>query len=351
MKTYPTGTTFGRFCRALAIAKGDPLSAEAYAEAQPWDDRVAIVSSLKGLMTPHATGDYAGSSGPVFTDFAEFLRPQTLVGRLTSLRRVPFNVRMVTGIGGSRAAWVTEGETIPASYSSFETADALPIRKVATIACIGDELVRASKPTADAVVAADVGAAIVEQMDRAFIDPSYGATDTRPASVTFGATQLDSSGSTVAAIDSDLEAMVQVLVDAGMQLNTAAWILHPRTAVHLALKRGANDGLAYPGMTVKGGTLAGLPAFVSSACSASGSPAERNITLLEVGEVNLADSGAGDLDASRYAALQLDDAPANSAQPLTSLWTHGLVGLKATRFLNWAARRQGVAAVLRNVAF
>jgi hypothetical protein len=110
-------------------------------------------------------------------------------------------------------------------------------------------------------------------------------------------------------------------------------------------------GIAYPGLTVNGGTLAGLPAVTSEALAAGGSPGERNLVLLVQSEVDLADEDGGEIDIAKSAALQLDDAPSASAQPMTSLWQLGLIGIKVSRYLNWQARRPGAAVVLRDVAF
>lgn len=345
------GRLAGRFIRCLGIARGDLEGARAFVAGQPWSDAPTLEAAFKSLMQPLTVGSFAGSAGPVFQDLALYLRPKTIIGRLP-LRSIPFNTRVVRGIGGTRASWTVAGEPIPASYSSYDITDAVAVKKVSTIDVMSTELARNSSPRADMATIADVGAALAHQMNLAFIDPALGETEARPASVTnSAAVSRESSGATVAAVDSDLKAMIRDLVNAGMTLETATWILSPSTATSLSLMRGTDGALAYPHIGVLGGSMAGLPAITSAACEASGSPGENFIVLLEAGEVDLADDGAGDVEFTEHAAIQLDDTPIASAQPLTSLWQNGLFALKASRYANWRARRDVVASVLRSVAF
>ena len=104
-------------------------------------------------------------------------------------------------------------------------------------------------------------------------------------------------------------------------------------------------------MSALGGTLAGLQAITSTACSSSGSPGEYFIALIEAGQVDLADDDTGELELAQHASVQMDDAPAAGTQSLVSMWQFGLVGFMAARYLNWRARQHGVASVLRGALF
>ena len=343
------GLTFIRCARALAIAKGDVLVARSYAEAQSWSARDAIVTHLKAAVSPVSMAETL--YGPVYDDLAEYLRPLTLVGKLTALQAVPFLTRLVRGVGGARAAWVSEGKPVPASHTSFEDAGTIEPRRISTIVVASMAAIERSSIVSERMLRDECGRAIVEGLDRAFIDPSSGeVTGERPASVSYGATQLNSTGSSIAAIDADLKSMMTTLTAAGISLATAAWCLHPTTAANMSLMRDAG-GLAYPGLTANGGTLAGLPAVTSEALSAGGSPGEFNIVLLAQSEIDIADENGGGLSIAKSAAIQLDDAPSASASQLTSLWSAGLVGIMVSRFLNWQARRPGAVVTLRNVVY
>lgn len=351
--SHPAGVQFARFARALAVAKGDLLGAEAFAVGQNWDRTTpAVPMAIKSLIEPL---DHEALSGLriVGRDFAEYLRPRTILGRLQGLRRVPFKVRMVSAGQGSGAAWVGQASPIPVSAMTLNDAgeQLLPL-KAGGIAVITSELARHSAPVADALVAADVGAAIAAALDVALVDPaSGGVADVKPASITYDAQQFESSGSGAAAIDADLALMLGTLTDANLSLETAAWIMAPKTATSLSLKRNGDGGPAFPGMTARGGTLCGLPVITSRACEASGSPGERFIVLAEAGEILLADDGESEISVSGDAALQMDDAPAADGQQLVSLWQNGLVGVRGLRWMNWKRRRAGCVACLRSVAF
>lgn len=353
--TGPTGATagrlFARFCRCLSVTRGDLVAAQAFAMSQPWNDAQTLGAAFKSLVEPLGTGSYAGATGPVYQDLALYLRPRTIVGKIEAMRSIPFNTRLVRGIGGTTASWTVAGEPTPVSYASYELVDALAIKKISTIAIVTAELMRNSSPKAEMAVAADVGGALAQELDTGFIDPARGETDARPASITFGAAEHESSGNTVTAIDSDLQAMIKDLVGAGHSLETATWVLHPVTATSLSLMRDASGALAYPKISVLGGELAGLKAITSTACAASGSPGEYFLALIESGEVELADDGAGELDYATQASIQMNSDPAGGAQQLVSMWQSGMVAIKGARYLNWRARRPGVASVLRGIAF
>ena len=346
-----TGFLFARFVKSLAICKGDPVGASAFAAAQRWIDSDRIASIHKAAAGALSTADMTAAMAPVSADLSEFLRARTIVGRLPGLVRVPFRTRLLATTVGAAAGWVGEGKPIPVSSAEL-TGTELQALKIATIAILTRELIQMSSPVADMLIAREIGNAIATALDRQFVDPSYtGIADTSPPSITSSSTQLSSSGSTIAAIDADIKAMIQVLVDANMSLDTAVFLMHPTTATGLALKRNGDGGPAYPGMTSKGGVLAGLPVITSTALSSAGSPGEFNVVLLETSEIAVADDGASEISYSSQASLQLDNAPASGAQQLISLYSNNLVAIRAVRMANWQARRTGAAVVLRDVQF
>jgi len=259
--SVPTGVLVGRFARAMGVARADPLGAEAFAVGKGWHlSTPAVTAALKGLIGPVDAEALSGLRA-VGRDFATLLRPMTILGRLQGLRRVPFRVRMTRADAGTGAAWA--GEAVPIPVSALTLNDGgeqlLPL-KAGGIATITSELVRSSDPIADALVAADIAAAVAAAMDAAFIDPANsGIDDVKPASVTAGAQQFESSGAGVAAIDADLAGMLDVLTDANLDLASAAWVMTARSATNLALMRTGNGGPAFPGMTARGGMLCGLP--------------------------------------------------------------------------------------------
>jgi HK97 family phage major capsid protein len=347
------GITSGRLIKCLALAGGDPQGALAVLAGQGVIDRdVELV--LRSMVDPVSLGDFTVGNivSNVGADFSALLRQMTIIGRLTGIRRVPFDVRLTAQLSGGRAAWGREGTPAPAIDAGFATTLPLELLKVSAIAVLTKELVRLAKPSTEPLIAGDVAASLVEAMDTAFIDPaSAGVPAAMPRSVTYGAPSFESSGSTPSAIDADWKLMLGVLLAANMTLASAVWIMSPVTAVSLSLMRDAGGSLAYPNMTARGGNLLGLPVLTSNACGASGSPGERFIALVEASEIALADDGAADLSYSANASVQMNDAPSTGPQALLSLWQNSLVGILASRFVNWTVRRPGAVAVLRSVTF
>ncbi|HUG21464.1 phage major capsid protein [Piscinibacter sp.] len=345
----PRGRELGRFVQCLALSRGDVLGASRVAEAKGW---TATLGVFKQLVDPILSGQLDHGVGAVVaTDLAELLRPLTLVGRLQGMRKVPFRTTLlVTDVGGT-GDWVEEGEPIPVSATGITNLTSLDPKRVAGIRVITAELARSAAVGAPAMVARDSASALVEALDRAFVDPANGGSAAKPASINNAATAFSSGGSDVAAIDNDLRLMLGTLLSAEMSLATASWVMSPVTSTYLSLLRGSSGAPAYPGVTARGGQLLGLPILTSNACAASGSPGERHITLVEASEVCIADDGEADVSLSSRGAVQMDDAPATGAQQLVSLWQLGLVGIRAARFINWQVRRSGAVATLRDVNF
>lgn len=347
--TFTAGRDLGQFCKALARAQGDIITAESVARAAGWAN---AHTAIKALVTALSQEQIQEAFGPITADLVALLRPLTIVGRLQpGMRRVPFNTRLLTQSVGGSGDWVGEGRPIPVTAAGLDDTFSLEIRKVGAIRVLTTELMRVAASGSDQLVANDAASSLVEAMDVAFIDPANGGTADKPASITYGAPSFSSSGSSVTNIDADLKLLVQSLIDAEMPLSSAAWIMSSKTATNLAFARGTSGAPAYPNITARGGSLAGLPVITSTSVHATGSPGERFIALVEASEISIADDNDGRIELSTNATLQMDDAPVDGAAQLHSLWQLGLVGIKSTRFLNWTRRRDGAVALLRDVTF
>jgi HK97 family phage major capsid protein len=346
--SLPPGTQWARLARTSAVCRADLLAMERYAESKGY---TAVQLACKALVNPIDTAAVADALAPFNIDLGAVLRPLTVLGRMTSVRRAPFRTRiLVQNVGGS-GAWVGENRPVPVTAAGISQDATLEPLKVGAIRVMTAELMRNAVAGSDALIAADAASSLVEALDRALVDPANGGDAETPASIASGAPTFSSSGSSVAQIDADLERMVQSLVSAEMSLATATWIMSPVTATSLALKRGTGGAPAYPLISAKGGSLLGLPVITSTACSASGSPNERFLLLAEQSEILLADDNGGDIALATDASLQLNDAPGDGAQQQISLWQNNLVGIKTVRYVNWRRRRTGAVAVLRDIVF
>ncbi len=179
-------------------------------------------------------------------------------------------------------------------------------------------MVGGADPTAEteARLSVDLVAAAAQALDVALLDPDNAGDDHTPASLTAGVTPLNSAGSTLTNIDSDLKAMLDEVALAGSSLLTCRWIMRPRTAIFLSLLRGTGGALAYPDIAANGGTLCGLPVLTSGNVSVDDSPAATSIVLVDSDDVTYA-SGAAAVTLSRQTTLQMRSDPNATGNPAT----------------------------------
>lgn len=363
----PKGTAFTRYVMALAAARGN--RGEAVQIAKRWDDSTPEVGAvLKAAVDAGTTTDSTWAAPLVeyqtlTSEFAEFLRPQTIVGRIPGLRRVPFNVKIGRTTGASTAAWVGEGAPKPVSEMAFDQIT-LGSKKIAGIVVLTEELVRQSSPAAEAIVRQDLADTIVQLMDRDFIDPAKAAVSgVSPASILNGVTPVVASGTDADAVRADINALYAKFVAANLSVAGSVFIMRETTALRLAMMYNALGQPEFPGLSITGGTagtLMGLPVILSEnipANAGTGSPVTGDgdrIALVKASEILYADDGQTMIDASREASLQMDSAPTNpptSSTVFVSMFQSNLVAIRAERILDWGKRRPGAAQYIDAVKY
>lgn len=345
------GRLVSRFVRSLIVAGGDPLAAAAFASGQRWVDEHYVVGSLKALVSAVDTADLASAIAPVAQDLANLLRPQTIIGRMPLARKLPLATRLILQTGGVVAGFVDEGAAIPVAELDFDSPTTLKAAKVAIIACITNELSRMSSPAADALISGDLSRACAMGMDLEFCTPAIAPTTERPGSIFHAAPSLVSTGTTLAAIDNDLAQLLELLTDQDVSLDTAVWIMAPRTASYLSRVRGTAGAPAFPYIKPAGGELLGLQVLASRALEQAGSPGAGIIGLVAQDSVLLGDDGQADISVSTQATLQLETMPTSAAAPQISLFQKGLAAVRAVRYCRWQRRRDTGAAYLSGVSF
>lgn len=337
------GIAFTRYAIALMRAKGNVMQAEQI--AKQWRDSTPEVEILlKSAVAAGTTSDSVWAGPLVYaqnmtSEFIEFLRPQTILGRLPGIRRVPFNIRIPRQTAGISGAFVGEGLPIPVQKPGFDSIT-MTWAKASTIVALTVELVQNSNPSAEALVRQDLADGIAAFLDKRFIDPTYsGVANVSPASVSNGVTSRQASGTTLAAIDADVGYVMNQFAASELGLSNGIWIMPPATAITLSLMRNSQGYQAFPTLGMNGGTWYGLPAITSNNVVSAGSPGEQQIFLVAQNEILLSDDGQITIDLSTEASVQMDSAPSAGAQSLVSFWQDGLVGLKVNRWINWAKRR------------
>jgi HK97 family phage major capsid protein/HK97 family phage prohead protease len=208
----PKGTAFTRYAISLMRSQGNLMQAVEIAKG--WHDSTPEVETVLRAAVAAGTTTDATWAGPLVqyqnmaSEFIELLRPQTILGRLNGVRRVPFNVRIPSQTGGSTAYWVGEGTPKPVSAAAFATTT-MSFAKVADLVVLTDELIRYSSPSAEELIRNDLTAQIAQFLDIAFIDPSKGANaGVNPASVTNGLTAVTPSGTTAASLRTDISTLM-----------------------------------------------------------------------------------------------------------------------------------------------
>jgi len=360
----PPGIEFARYAMCLMTAKGNTSAALEIARER-YPDNPRIHNILKAAVAGGTTTDptWAGALVPEYPtfagDFVEFLRPQTIIGKfgtngIPSLRRVPFNIRILGQTSGGSGYWV--GQAHPKPVTKFDFASTkLGWAKVANIAVLSQELVRFSNPSAEMLVRDALAAALIERLDTDFVDPDKAlVADVSPASITNGIAPIFPSGTNAAAVRHDVTHVFGAFIAAKNTPTNGVWIMTNTIALALSQMSNALGQKEFPGITMQGGTFEGLPVITSEYCAGLGSPVGNLMILVNASDIYLSDDGQVVVDASREASLEMKTDPTNSpadgsplapvATSMVSLWQTDSIGLRAERFINWQRRRVSAVA-------
>lgn len=349
-KKVEQGIGFTRMVMAIARAQGNLMQAHEIAKAnEQWRAETPDVEAV--LKTAVSAGTVADSTwaAPLVqyqnlaNEFIEYTRPLTIIGRIPGLRRVPFKVKIPRQTGASSVGWVGEAKVRKVSALAFDSVT-LDFANIAGIVVISKELLRHGQPSSEMLVRDDLAKGIVQFMDGQFVDPTKASDDVSPASITYGVTPVTATGTTAAALRADIKSLVQSFLDADLTPADGVWIMSQGTALAISLMTNDLGNADFPGISMNGGTLQGLPVVTSESVPATGgSPTDGGLIILaKAGDILLADEGGITVDASREASLQMDDAPdspATASTNMISLFQHGMIGIRAEREINWKKRR------------
>ena len=343
VRNVPKGTAFTRYVALLALSKGNIMQAEVLANNH-FKDTPEVAQVLKTAVAAGSTTDTTWA-GPLVqyndmtSEFIELLRPQTILGRLDRVRRVPFNIRIPRQTAGTSGTFVGEGSPSPVKKLDFDNIT-LPWAKASTIVVITAELAKLSNPSAEALVRQDLIDGLAQYLDKRLIDPAYpGVSNVSPASLTNGVTPTQSTGATLAALDANVRTVMTTFADNELGLSSGVWVMSASMAIRLSMMRTNQDFKAFPELSVNGGTFYGLPVVVSNNVVGSGSPGDQYLVLIDQSNILLADDGQLMIDVSTEASVEMNDAPAGGATSLRSLWQNGLMGVKCDRWIYWTKRR------------
>lgn len=361
------GVAFAQYVRLMYHAKGMPFIALQLAERSKFrsglDPRVPMVikaaveaGSVGGSSTAGNWGmELVGDETGAVADFAEYLRPQTILGRfgadgIPALNEVPFRTPLLSMTAGLTGYWVGEGKAKPLSKGAFARTTLEPL-KCAALTAVTKELLMDSSPKADVMLRNELGASLIAVKDLSFIDPANaGSANVEPAAVTNGITPIAATGTGDAAdVRTDIRALLSAFRAANNPPRSGVWIMNSNTAIALGLMMNALGQSEFPGINMNGGSLQGLPIIVSDYV-----PADTNghiVVLINAQDVFYAEDGAVQVMTSEHASLEMDNAPSHDSvtpteSTLVSMFQTNSVAFLAEQRLNWKRRRDSGVQVL-----
>jgi len=356
--SLPKGIRFARMCQAIAASRGNLPQAVDIAKMHWPDDKdiqnviraqsmgITRAAVAAGTTTDPAWAGALVSAQNMSGELIELVHKETVIGQLTQLRRVPFNVRIpreVTAVGSAK--WVGQGASKPVGKGAYDFAT-IPWAKAALIVIITEELARFSNPAAETLMRDSLVRAITDFLNDQFVGSGIapvlnvspgGITNGLPVGQTFA-----SSGETLAHIQYDLNHAVALLHEFNAP-RAPTWIMHPQNLIYIGSMANAFGAPAFP--TVTGKTLLGYPVITSSHLDTD------EITLLDQADVLFASDDSVTVDVSREASVQMDDAPATPATPLVSFWQQNLIGLRGEMFAYWQRARDKGVVLITGVAY
>jgi HK97 family phage major capsid protein len=374
------GIEFARLVKSLGQAKGDMgrakrIAAARYGESsnaygvlkqldERGEDRLAFDGfeaiqkanvSAGSAVSGNWAADLVLTEGGAFADFANYLRPATIVGKfgtgsIPGLRAVPFDTALGISTAAGSGYWVGEGLPKPLTNFNFDKTTMPPL-KCANIVVLTEDLLRRESYSAETLVRDEMVNALVQLIDSAFIDPTNAGTATvKPASVANGAPHGGASGTGDADdIRADIRSLVNRFVAANAEGTPIVLVMRTTDALSVGMLTNALGQSEFPNIGINGGNIAGLPVITSQSVPSG------YIIAVQPSEIYFADDGGFMIDVSREASLEMLTNPTNdvntpTATSMVSLWQTNSVGFRAERILNWQRRRATAVAYLSGAA-
>jgi hypothetical protein len=193
--------------------------------------------------------------------------------------------------------------------------------------------------------------AIRFKIDSTFISAAAAVAGVSPAGITNGITPIASSGTTAAAIATDLQKVAAAFIAANIDPRQVTAVMNPVQLLYLMGLRGVNDAAYFPTLTAEGGTIYGMRVVTTTQIPITGVAPTRVASILFIHQpsVLLASDPAIRVDVSREAAVEMSNDPEVDSGALISLWQNNMVGLLLEQFITWARAREAGVQVLTGV--
>ena len=280
---------------------------------------------LRKIKAAVAMADHAALRNAA-TEFVRLVDQGTVIGQMAAgwLPAPPF-VPVVAPDVDPTGTFVGGGAPIPATTLPI-TSLTTEIAKLATIFPFDQRTLASPDPRARRLFETSFVNWLRVLEDREFLSATAAIPGTRPAGILSAAPEL--GGGSPSSLATDLAALY-AYVSGGHPL-APYFIASSRAALHLTLLEG---GAEFPDAKITGGSIGGVPLITADA-------AANKIILVDAARLVVVDELL-DVAASTLAAIQMDDAPTNSAvtglgAALVSGWQTNSVFVRAVRYLWWA---------------
>lgn len=343
------GIAFAQYVKVRRFAKANGIDPRNLADQLRGRIDERVPRMLKAAVTAGGTASgnwgeqLVGDETGAVADFVDYLRRGTILGKfgqngVPDLRRVPVRVPLVTQTSGGNAQWVGEGKAKPLTSFAFTRTHLDPL-KIAAITVVSDELLKFSSPSADRLLRDSLAAAVRERADIDFVDPAKAAVNgVSPASITNGVTAITPSGTGDAAdIRVDIKRAMQAFNADNNPLSSGVFIMPTGVAVSLSMMMNALGQPEFPGVNVRGGTLAGIPVIVSDFMDNDTNGGD--IILMNAQDVYFWDEGGVEVSTSDQATIEMSDDPENESGTQVNMFQTNRVAFRAEWYVDWMKRR------------
>ena len=348
------GQSFTRIqiAKALAFARGDnPVSVA----AQRWGKTSPkLVEHIRAAVAGGGTGsgewgaELAQNDLRYTGDFIEYLYAMTVFDKL-GLREVPAKVRIKGQDGAFTANWVGESKAIPMSKGDYSQVDLDPL-KVAALTVISMELLEDSSPSAEMLIRDGLAEASSQKIDTTFLSAAAASAGVSPAGILNGVSALVPSGTDLAAVRADMQALIYPFVQGKMGTGITL-VMNPATALALSFMYGTLDQRAFPEINQTGGSINGMRVVVGDNVTPGDVIAIRTSDVWRIG-----DSGIR-ISMSREATIEQTDNPSGATDTpvgatttyLTSMFQEESIAFKVVRRINFQKRRSNAVQYISNV--
>ncbi len=363
-KDLEPGLAMIRYAKALANANNDYTKAGHMASHHYKDTPMigkalsargmGMPSSLeKAVQVPALTTDLPWAGELIYMDnlesqFIELLRPETVIGQLSGMVQIPFNVRIPNQVSGlTSAGWVGEAQQKPVGQAAYGSTT-FPWAKMALITSYSDEMLRFSSPSIDTLLRDDLVKTLTQFTDDEFLSDNPAVGDLSPSGIRDGITSVPSTGITVAAVTNDFNAALLHYATNNLGTDSLICIMSTRTEQNLLSLRTTQDLFAFKAEML-GGTIMGVPYITSNNVPTNLGLGfdETYILFIKQNEIFWAEEGFA-IDTSKEASIQMSDVvggefdvgpPVLQAPSAVSAWQNNLTFLRCERYMYWQHRR------------